>query len=49
MRAGDHFALHRDVPGCDLAVITCLCDTGSGAGAGGALRLYPDRRLETLR
>ena len=45
VRAGDHLALHRDVPGCDIAVITCLCDTG---GAGGALQLYPGRQTEAL-
>jgi hypothetical protein len=48
LRAGDHLALHRDVVGCDLAVITCLCDTGGGAGPGGTLLLYPGRNLETL-
>jgi hypothetical protein len=48
LRAGDHLALHRDVVGCDLAVITCLCDTGGGASPGGTLLLYPGRNLETL-
>ncbi len=45
--AGDHLALHRDIDGCDLAVITCLCDMGEADG-GGRLLLYPGRWRETL-
>lgn len=34
-----HLDLHRDVPGCDLAVITCLQDSDPNAD-GGALALW---------
>jgi hypothetical protein len=45
-RDGDYLALHRDVEICDLAVITCLMD--SGQGLGGELQLYPGRIFEPL-
>lgn len=35
---GDFLGLHRDARSCDLAVITCLWDTG---GPGGDLVVYP--------
>lgn len=44
VRPGDHLGLHRDIDACDVAVITCLCDTGGS----GALRLYPRRAAEPL-
>ncbi len=39
-RRGDFLGLHRDIPGCDAALITCL-RRDSGGDSGGALRLYP--------
>src|SRR5262249_20313451 len=44
VRPGDHLGLHRDIEECDVAVITCLCETGGS----GALQLYPDRVSEPL-
>jgi hypothetical protein len=46
---GHFLGIHRDVRGCDLALITCLWDTG---GAGGDLVVYPGaarRRLAEVR
>lgn len=40
-RVGDHLSLHRDVDGCDVAVITCLHRRSGSAGGGGYLSLYP--------
>ncbi len=37
--------LHRDVPECELSVITCVVDT---PGEGGALVLFPGRTAEAL-
>ncbi len=48
IRPTHHLALHRDVPTCDLAVITCLCDGPRRDGVGGALGLYPGRLFEPL-
>lgn len=48
-RAGDHLALHRDIDSCDVALITCLADTGAGPHAGGGEQwLYPGRWQEPL-
>jgi hypothetical protein len=49
-RAGHHLGLHRDIDECDLAVITCVHDSRSdaGAGDGGVLVLYPGRAREPL-
>ena len=44
VRPGDFLAIHRDIPSCDVAVITCLSDGGQG----GQLCLYPERLLEPL-
>jgi hypothetical protein len=44
-RAGHHLDVHRDIDGCDLAVIACLRDEGGRAGAG-ALEVYPERWRE---
>jgi hypothetical protein len=44
---GDHLAIHRDVRTCDVAVITCLSDSGS-RGDGGMMCLYPQRCTEPL-
>ncbi len=44
---GDFLALHRDVETCDLAVITCLSETG-GVDAGGRLLVYPSWVHEPL-
>jgi hypothetical protein len=44
VRPGDYLGLHRDIDECDVAVITCLCDTGGS----GTLRLYPGRAAEPL-
>lgn len=41
-RPGDHLALHRDVEGCDVAVITCLLRRGPYGAGGGHLLLYPE-------
>ncbi|MEA3030540.1 MAG: hypothetical protein QOG13_1865 [Sphingomonadales bacterium] len=41
-RPGDHLALHRDVEGCDVAVITCLKRRGTHLAGGGQLLLYPE-------
>lgn len=52
VRPGDFLALHRDVETCDLAMITCLCETSDAPDASGALALYPDRihhPLSTIR
>jgi hypothetical protein len=38
---GAHLDIHRDVPGCDLALITCLYDSDALAD-GGALDLWLD-------
>lgn len=46
--ADDHLALHRDIPTCDLTVITCLYDSSDPADPGGALVLYPQRAHEPL-
>lgn len=46
VRPGDHLGLHRDIDECDIAVISCLCDTG-GLGSG-ALQVYPKRLFEPL-
>jgi hypothetical protein len=46
---GHYIGLHRDVRGCELALITCIRDTG---GAGGDLIVYPGaagRRLAEVR
>lgn len=48
VREGDYLALHRDVPGCDLALITCLIDSGGDRAGGGTTDLYPDRCREPL-
>jgi hypothetical protein len=45
---GDFLALHRDVLQCDVAVLTCVMDTGGGAPGRGALRLYPAFAREPL-
>ena len=44
---GDFLAVHRDVLACDLAVITCLSDTGA-ASAGRGLLAYPGYIREPL-
>jgi len=46
VRTGDHLGLHRDIDECDVAVISCLCDTGGPRA--GALQLYPKRVFEPL-
>jgi len=48
IRPGHHLAIHRDIPTCDLAVITCLCDGPRKDGAGGMMGLYPGRLFEPL-
>lgn len=47
-RPGDYLGLHRDIIGCDVALITCLADTGSSNPISGALHIYPDRWSEPL-
>ena len=43
LRQGDHLALHRDVEGCDVALITCLQSrTTLSPVASGSLLLFPD-------
>lgn len=47
-RRGDYLSLHRDIETCDLAVITCLKDSGQIQDSGGRLCLYPSRCYELL-
>ena len=44
---GAHLDLHRDVPGCDLALIACLQDSHAQA-AGGATDIWFDDALTPL-
>jgi hypothetical protein len=44
---GDFLALHRDIFSCDLAVITCLSETGATTRCGGLL-VYPGHATEPL-
>jgi hypothetical protein len=46
-RPKDFLGIHRDIVGCDIAVITCLEDSGA-TESGGKLCLYPERIWETL-
>lgn len=43
-----HLDIHRDVPGCDLALITCLYDSDPLAGEG-AVDLWLDDLMTPLR
>lgn len=46
---GGHFlALHRDIPTCDLSVITVLHDDSDPSDPAGGLLIYPDRSDERL-
>lgn len=48
-RPGHFLDVHRDIETCDLALITCLHDTGApGSGLAGALCLWPRRGGERL-
>jgi hypothetical protein len=48
-RAGHHLDVHRDIDVCDLAVITCIHETGApDRGLAGALCLWPTRTGERL-
>lgn len=47
-RAGDCLGVHRDIPTCDIAVISLLHDNFSSSEEGGALVVYPDRVDEPL-
>lgn len=44
---GDFLAVHRDVVGCDLAMITCL-SSNAGRSAAGGLVVYPAFRERPL-
>jgi len=46
-RPGDYLTVHRDISQCDLALITCVEDSGVD-GSGGKLALYPGRIHEPL-
>ncbi|MBK7614347.1 MAG: hypothetical protein IPJ08_07720 [Burkholderiales bacterium] len=46
-REGAHLDVHRDVAGCDLALIACLYDSDSGA-QGGATDVWFDDALTSL-
>jgi hypothetical protein len=46
-RPGDFLTIHRDVVTCDLALITCLQDSGA-KGHSGASCLWPGRRDEPM-
>jgi hypothetical protein len=52
-REGHHLDLHRDIDICDLAVITCIHESGAPReGLSGALCLWPSRtdaRLSSIR
>jgi hypothetical protein len=43
----DFLTIHRDIVTCDVALITCLAETGV-RGSGGKLCLYPQRIWEDL-
>ena len=45
--AGAHLDLHRDVVGCDLALITCLYDNNPGA-EGGSTEVWLEEGLTPL-
>lgn len=45
-RPGHYLGLHRDIESCDLAIITCVENTGEGTG--GVLTAYPGRCREDL-
>jgi len=45
---GDHLGIHRDAPGCDLALITCVYDDGAPDAPGGELVVYPGRSSQTI-
>ncbi len=49
-RSPDHFlGLHRDIEGCDVALITCISDVGGNpASCHGLLRIYPSRARESI-
>jgi hypothetical protein len=47
VRPGDFLGLHRDIPTCDVALITVLFDSGSD-DQGGTLVAYPGRMTEPL-
>jgi hypothetical protein len=44
---GDYLDVHRDIIGCDLAVITCLSDSAPELTSG-SLCVYPDRVAESV-
>lgn len=46
-RRGDFLTIHRDIVTCDVAVITCVEDSGA-QGSGGKLCVYPERIREGL-
>ena len=46
-RAGHHLDTHRDILGCDVALITCLHDS-EPASQGGAIDIYWSRLTEPL-
>jgi hypothetical protein len=46
-RHGDFLTIHRDIVSCDVAVITCVEETGVH-GSGGKLCVYPQRIREGL-
>ncbi len=46
-RPGDFLTIHRDIVTCDVAVITCVEDSGV-QGSGGKLCVYPERIREGL-
>jgi hypothetical protein len=46
-RPFDFLTIHRDIVTCDVALITCLAETGV-RGSGGKLCLYPQRIWEDL-
>lgn len=48
-RAGSFLGVHRDIDSCDLAVITCVCESGAPAGGiSGSLSLWPERTSEPV-
>ena len=44
---GAHLGIHRDVPGCDLALVTCLHDSEADA-QGGAIDVWFDQTTAPL-
>lgn len=48
-REGSFLGVHRDIDTCDVAVITCIFESGAPAGGiSGSLSLWPERTTEPV-